>query len=221
MSQPHAFSYSAIKDFMGCARRYHACKVLKLHPFTDTDATIYGKVVHTACEEYIRDGKPLAVGLQHLQSMLDKLRAMQGDKFCELELAVDSKLNPTPFKARDVWVRGIIDLLIVNGEIAYVVDFKTGGAKYPDKDQLELMAMLVFEHFPKVLEIKGALLFMSHNVLVKGVYTRDNRVKLWKKWKARSVTLDTCFESNVWHPNPTPLCGWCAVDSCEHHIRRL
>lgn len=220
MTKPYAFSYSAIKDFRGCARRYHACKVLKLHPFVDTDATIYGKVVHTACEEYIRDGKPLASGLGHFQPMLDKLISMPGDKYCELKMAVDARLKPVEFLAKDVWVRGIIDLLIVNGGTAYVVDYKTGKAKYPDKDQLELMAMLVFEHYPEVNEIKGALIFMSHNVLVKAVYKRDNRVKLWRKWKERSVVLDTCFETNVWHPTPSPLCGWCPVESCNHHVRR-
>lgn len=216
MSAKKAWSFSGIKDFDGCPRRYHRVKVLKQHPFVDNDATRYGKVVHTACEEYIRDGKPLAEGLGKFQPMLDKLCAMPGDKFCELEMALDETLAPTTFMGSNVWVRGIIDLLIVNGDKARIIDYKSGKAKYPDKDQLELMALMTFEYFPKVNEIKGALLFMNHDVLVKAAYKRDNKVKLWDKWKAKSSILDKAFETDTWHPKPTGLCkAYCPVIDCE------
>ena len=53
------WSHSALKDYEGCPRRYHEVKVLKNYPFTDTQATLYGKEYHEAAELYIRDGKPL------------------------------------------------------------------------------------------------------------------------------------------------------------------
>ena len=42
------WSHSALKDYEGCARRYHEVKVLKHYPFKDTQATLYGKEVHKA-----------------------------------------------------------------------------------------------------------------------------------------------------------------------------
>jgi len=42
------WSHSSLKDFEGCARRYHEVKVLKKHPFPDTEQIRYGKELHTA-----------------------------------------------------------------------------------------------------------------------------------------------------------------------------
>ena len=53
------WSHSALKDFEGCARRYHEVKVLKKYPFQETDATRYGVQVHEAIEHYIKDGTPI------------------------------------------------------------------------------------------------------------------------------------------------------------------
>ena len=53
------WSHSGLKDFEGCARRFHEVKVLKNYPFTDTVHTIYGKQVHESAENYVRDNVPL------------------------------------------------------------------------------------------------------------------------------------------------------------------
>ena len=34
------WSHSALKDYEGCPRRYYEVKVLKNHPFTDTEARV-------------------------------------------------------------------------------------------------------------------------------------------------------------------------------------
>jgi len=57
------WSHSGLKDYEGCARRYHEVKVLKNYPFTDTVHTIYGKQVHEAAELYVRDNVPLPLSL--------------------------------------------------------------------------------------------------------------------------------------------------------------
>ena len=55
-------------------------------------------------------------------------------------------------------MRGIADLLIVDEEslTAWVVDYKTGKDKYPDKEQLTLMSLMVFAHFPIIRVVKSA-----------------------------------------------------------------
>jgi hypothetical protein len=214
-----AFSYSAMKDFKGCARRYHSVKVLKQYPFVDTDATRYGKEVHSALENRVKHGTPLPEGLTQFEPTAASILRMPGTKYCELELAITEAKEPTKFLAKDVWVRGIIDVLIVDGDRARVLDYKGGSARYPDKAQLELMALLVFEHYPEVQHIKGALVFLHHNKLVKGVYHRSELSKLWAKWIEASDVLDQSFANNVWHPNPTALCRYCPCEHCEHWVR--
>jgi ATP-dependent exoDNAse (exonuclease V) beta subunit len=47
-------------------------------------------------------------------------------------------VRPVRFKDDNRWVRGIVDLLIVDNDYAFIVDYKTGSHKYPDPKQLRL-----------------------------------------------------------------------------------
>lgn len=213
----NSWSYSSLKDFEGCGFRYHQVKVAKKYPFVETEAIRYGNVAHKACEEYIRDGKELPEGLGKFKEILDKLNRMEGDKVCEKEMALRADLTPTEWFAKDVWVRGKGDLVILKDGEAKVVDYKFGKNKYPDKDQLELMALMVFQYYPHVEEVKGGLLFMEYNDFVKAKYERRQKDKLWEKWVNKTNALDTAFATGRWKKNPTPLCGWCPVEDCEFH----
>lgn len=211
------WSFSALKEFKTCARKYHANRVLKLYPPQETEATIYGKLVHTAAEEYVRDGKPLVGNMVQFKKSLDALAAIPGQKLCEFEMALKPDGTPCAFDDEGRWVRGIADLVILNGPKAFVCDYKTGSARYPDKSQLELMALMLFAHYPEVTEIKGALLFVHHNRLVSAAYKRKDIEELWAKWRMDIDMLQMSYDNNTWHPNPNGLCRkWCNVDYCEH-----
>jgi hypothetical protein len=135
----------------------------------------------------------------------------------EHEMALTVDLKPTGWKSADVWVRGIADILIVNDEnlTAWVGDWKTGNNKYPDRDQLVLMSLMVFQHFPHIRKVNSALLFIVKDDMVKMQMTRDQAEAFWWKYRERTARLESCFETDVWNPNQTPLCGWCQVTGCE------
>lgn len=211
-------SFSAIKSFDTCPRKHHAEKVLKLFPFEKTDQIIYGEYVHEAAEKYIRDGDPLPKDLKKLKPMLDRLVNIPGDKYCEHKMGVTRALRPTGFFDNKALYRGIADLLIVNGDRAWVVDYKTGSAKYPEKKQLELMAIMVMAHFPEVVDVRGALLFTAAKVLVRAKYDRDNLDKLWKRWCTDADMLVLAAENENWPAKQNGLCrDWCPVTTCEHN----
>lgn len=216
----HTWSFSALKTFETCPRKYHAEKVEKLYPFEDTEQTLYGKEVHLAAEKYIRDGTPLPKGMEKFQKPLDSLNKIPGDKHCELKMALTTDRRSVGFFDKSVWVRGIADLVIVNGHRAWVVDYKTGSAKYPDKKQLELMALMVFAHFPEVTTVKAALVFLLHDHVEKETYKRDQADALWEKWDEKTDILDRAFEHDSWPPNPNGLCRkYCPVVTCEFNGR--
>lgn len=219
-TQIGALSFSGIKDFKGCARRFHSVKVLKQYVSAETEATRYGKLVHSALELFVRDGDPLPDGLDKFQGVAEAVKAIPGDIYCEHEMALTADLRPTAFGADDAWIRGIADFIVVNNDVAHVGDWKTGSARYPDKDQLELMALMVFEHFPEVKKVKGALIFIAHDVLVKAEYLRDNKQEMWRKWVDYRNQIETANVTGVWNPNPTALCGYCPVEHCEHRVAR-
>jgi RecB family exonuclease len=195
---------------------------LKKYPFPETEAILYGKELHSAAEHYIKDDKPLPPQFEFVKDMLDALKAKSGRKLCEHEMGVTADLRPCKFMAEDVWVRGIADLLIIDDDnlTARVVDYKTGNNKYPDREQLRLMALMVFVHFPHIRKVSGGLLFVVKNDLVKASFLRGEAEEYWWDYRTRVARIEKAHETGVWNPKPTPLCGWCAVKTCEHNRKR-
>jgi hypothetical protein len=216
------WSHSSLKDYEGCPRRYHEVKVLKNYPFKDTDATLYGKELHTAAELYIKEGTPLPPQFAFLQGTLDALMAKPGRKLCEHQMGVTKDLKPCKFMDKEVWVRGIADLLIIDDEnlTARVVDYKSGNNKYPDREQLKLMALMVFAHFPHIRRVSGALLFVVKEDIAKASFMVGEAEEHWWDYRERVARIEQAHETGVWNPKPTPLCGWCPVSSCEHNRKR-
>ena len=219
MKQAGAWSFSKIKNFETCPKQFYHVTVLNEFPFKDTEATLYGKSFHTACEEFIRDGKPLPPQFSFMQDTMDRLAAMPGEKYCELKMGLTADLEACGFFDKGVWFRGIVDLLIIDGDTARVVDYKTGkSAKYADKGQLQLMALSVFKHFPQVKKVKGALLFTIANEIVKQDYSVTDEGVLWAPWLQKYAALEKAHETGVWNPRPSGLCRkYCPVVACAHN----
>lgn len=213
------WSHSALKDYEGCARRYHEVKVLKNFPFKDTVHTIYGKQVHQAAEDYVRDGTPIPDKYKFMHPIMDSLMRKEGRKIPEYEMGLREDLSPCGFKDEDVWVRGIADLLIIDDDNlkAWVIDYKTGNDRYPDRDQLVLMSLMTLAHFPHIRQVNSALLFVVKNSIVKQKMSRDDIEANWWKYRERIARLEKSFAADVWNPTQSPLCGWCPVRSCEHN----
>jgi len=214
-TKPIQWSFSSLKDFVGCPKRYYEVKVLNNFETKVTQAIIYGKEVHKALEDYVKDGKPLPLNYQRFKKVVDELIQIEGTKFVEHEMALLPDGSPCGFHDSKRWVRGIADLLIVDKDVAYVVDYKTGSERYPDVDQLKLMALMTFANFPEVKEVKGALLFILKNHLVSENYKREQSEELWNTFHPKLDRLKLAFEKNEWTANPTGLCGYCPVSTCE------
>ena len=214
------WSYSSLKEYQNCPKKYHEIRVLKNYTVKETEQMRYGTEVHKALEDYVRDGVELAKNYQRFKPFVDKLISIPGEKYCEYEMALTYNREPCDFKSEDRWVRGIADLVIVDGDYAFIVDYKTGSNKYPDPKQLRLMALMLFAHFPEINNIKAGLLIIMKNSFVQESYTRDTIYKSWKKFEQSLDRLALSYKDDVWTPNPTPLCGWCPVDTCEFYKPR-
>jgi CRISPR/Cas system-associated exonuclease Cas4 (RecB family) len=211
------WSYSSLKEYINCPKQYQEIKVLKNFTKSDTPQTIYGKEVHKALEDYVREGVALAKNYERFKPVLDELIAIPGEKYCEHEMALDAERNPCAYDDENRWVRGIADLLIVDGADAYIIDYKTGSNKYPDTKQLRLMSLMTFAHFPEVQNVKAGLLFIMHDTFITEEYNRAQIKESWNHFEVPLARLDNSYETDVWQPNPTPLCKWCPVTSCKFH----
>jgi len=213
------WSFSSYKQYVNCPKQYQEIKVLKRFYIKPTPQMTYGNEVHKACEDYVGEGKPLAKNYQMFKPVLDALLDIPGTRHPEQKMALTREGDFSEY-GKGYWVRGIVDLMIVDGDTAFIVDYKTGSNKYPDPKQLKLMALMAFAKHPELMRIKAGLLFIVHNSFMTEEYTREEIPQLWEAFKGDLQRMDVSYESDVWNMNPTPLCGWCPVNTCAHHKAR-
>jgi hypothetical protein len=191
-------------------------RVLKKFKTEKTEQILYGEELHKAAEEYVK-GIPLPKQFEFIKGLLDALLSKTGAKHAEIQMAVRQDLTPCGWQADDVWVRGIADLLILDGPVAWVVDYKTGSNKYPDIGQLKLMSALVMQHYPEVQTVQSALIFVVKDSMTKHKVTRDEVGSIWWDYRERVSRIEASHANNVWNPKRSGLCPWCPVTSCEYH----
>jgi len=105
------FSPSSLKLYDTCPRQYQARYITNETPFTDTEATIYGKRMHAALEHAIDGTTPLPDEFRHLQRVVDTVRGYPGRINTEIELAVDHGGYAIPFNDPAATLRNILDYL--------------------------------------------------------------------------------------------------------------
>jgi hypothetical protein len=219
-----AWSYSSLKTFQQCPKKYYHLKVAKDIKDEGSEATIYGKELHKAAEDYIKDGTPIPPQFAFIQETVDALKKIPGEKHTEIELGVSNKggrLNPCGFYDKDAWYRGIADLLIVNGDEGYLVDYKSSkNAKYADLKQLDLLAGAVFAHFPELKTLKSALIFVVSNEFVNKEHSSMHKMAYFEHMRFDLERLETALKTGVWNAVAGPLCGWCPVKTCHNYKER-
>lgn len=211
------WSFSSLKQYVNCPKQYYEVKVLRNFQPQVSKQMQYGTDVHKALEDYTRDKVELPINYKRFQPLVDTLMEISGDKYFEHKMALKADKSPCDFDSEDYWVRGIADLLIVDGDTAFVVDYKTGSNRYPDPKQLKLMALMVFAHFPLVMKVNGGLLFVVHNSFVPETYNRKDTDGYWQTFLPDIQRLQMSFDTGNWSPNPTKLCGWCPVKTCKFY----
>ena len=218
-----AWSYSSIKTFEQCPKKYYHLKILKDVKDSGNTATIYGQEVHKAAEYYVKDGTLIPEKFAYIRPVVESIANKKGTKYTELKMGVsktEEGYAPCKFLAKDVWWRGIADVVIIDGNTAYSIDYKTSkNAKYADTKQLDLIAGALFTWFPHLDTIKSALIFLVSNDLIKKDHYREHKDKYLSTFDSSLERLDTAEQTAVWNAVTGPLCRFCPVVSCEHNTK--
>jgi len=218
------WSYSSLKTFEQCPKKYYHLRVVKDVKDEGNDATMYGQELHKAAEEYLKEGKPIPPKFQFIQDVLDAIKDIPGEKHCELKLGVkqtDAGYEPCGFFDKNVWWRGIGDVVVVQDDVAFSLDYKTSkNAKYADLKQLDILAAALFTHFPQIKKVKSALAFVVSNEFIRKEHFAEMRDSYFATFQPELDRLATAEETGVWNTNTGPLCKFCPVTSCEHNRRR-
>jgi len=206
-----AWSISRLGVFENCKRKYHHIHVLKdvTEDFSNEHAK-YGKEAHKALERRVGDSIPLSNRFKQLEPVAAKIAAAKGKAFVEMQLCVNEKLQPTGWLDADAYCRAILDIMKVNGHIAWIGDYKTGKMK-DDTDQLMLNALVTFAHFPDVDTVTSSFIWLKDDVVTKDVFHRKDEADLWSEILPRAQRIAASFDSGDWNPRPNGLCGYCPV----------
>ena len=99
-----SWSYSAVKLYEQCPRKYYHLRVIKdIKDDDNKEHLIYGNEFHSAAEHYVRSGTPLPEHFKFAKQQLDSLIQLPGGKHCEYKMGLTKDLLPCKFFASDCW----------------------------------------------------------------------------------------------------------------------
>lgn len=216
--RPFTWSYSALKGFETCPRRYYNYNVSKAVTEPETEQLRGGNALHNHFNNRIVHGAPLPLGYGQHESILAKFVAAPGTTYAEQKLAITREMQPAGYFDADVWFRGVVDACKIRDDhTGTVLDWKTGKPS-PDLTQLQLMAVTLFVHMPTLQRIKAALVFLGHKTTERAEFVREDQAEIWCEILPRVKAVEQARIKHEYPAKPSGLCKkYCAVSSCEFY----
>lgn len=218
--KPFTWSYSALTTFELCPKKYYHLYFLdKNHPdrVKDEDSSFSadGKIVHDAMFARVVKGTPLPLNLRYMERAASPFAAARGEKHGEMKLAINRDFAPCGYFDGDVYIRVVIDLTIVKGSTAVVVDWKTGKVK-DDPTQMALTAAVLHRWMPEVTEFRTVFVWLAHNKATPHKYTPEQFTAVWNELIPRANKIEEARKTTSFPAKENGLCGWCPVKQCPH-----
>jgi RecB family exonuclease len=224
MTQVMPLSFSRLSTFEQCPAQFDYLYVSKRVQSTSNEAADYGDRVHKVLEAYGnaigqgQEAKEAAVALEDTDEarstlkqwggVVEKIMARPGTKLFEQQMSVNRQLQPVEWFAKDVWIRSIADVLVVDGDTAYCLDYKTGKVK-DNPTQLQLFAAMVMWHYPEVNTVKTSFMWLRFNEMTNAKYERRFLGALWRGLEPRFDKVQEIIDLGVFNTKPSGLCPWC------------
>jgi len=206
-------SYSSIKLFENCPLRYYRQRILKEVKDEGGEASIYGDRIHKLLEARLKgaDIDPEISKYEPLCQAVEQL-AQKGELYIEKEMVLTENLTPTTWWEKDAWLRSKLDILVVMGPDAVVMDWKTGKRK-PDFFQMTMFAAQVFKFYPEVQRVKASLVWLKDLSMDTEQYTRLDMNVLWTQILKKIQRIHDAYHTDNWPARPSGLCNYCP---CKH-----
>ena len=202
------WSFSFLSCYLNCPFDAYHRYVVKDIPYVETPQQKAGNEVHKALEHRLK-GKPLPKELHRHEHWVKPLERYTIEP--ELRLGITTEGKPTDFFAKDVWGRGKIDVPIVEGDNAVILDWKNGKV-WEDPFELRVQAVLLKAKYPNLKRIQGSYVWLNES-RVGVIYDLSDVGATWSKICALMEEV----AGSEWEKKPGKLCGFCPVKSCEHN----
>jgi len=221
LPKPFAWSYSRLKAYEDCPRRYHETQVKKdAWPEPRSEQLDWGDAVHKALATALKTGTPLPTKFQLYQPWIDKVIRTPGELLVEDDCrwAITREFKPTPWFAKNVWLRCIADAVKLDYPAALVVDWKAGKSANGDPIQLTLTSLMMFMQFPKLQCVRSDFVWLQEDHQTTQVLYRNECADQWALLLPRVQRLQEAVMKDNFPPMFGRFCkNWCPVKSCEYN----
>jgi hypothetical protein len=212
-----SWSYSKLKNFETCPKKYHAVDVSKTFKEGESETLTWGNEVHKHLANRIEKKIELPNGMKSFEKWVEPIVTTPGKILVEQKLSITEEFTACGFFDADVWFRGIGDVIKVVGPVALVVDWKTGKI-LDDSQQLALMAACVFAQYPEVQRVRSEFIWLKEDATTREDFKREDMHKMWGSLWPRIKQLENAHEKMDFPPKPSGLCRrYCPVTSCPHN----
>jgi len=215
-----SWSYSKLKNFESCPKKMYEVDILKTYSDNDDDpngALAWGNRVHKALADAVTGKVPLPPEMSQYAEWVDRVQRGTGQLFVEQKFAINRMFQKTEYFAPDAWYRGIGDVVRVQGDLALVLDWKTGKV-LEDSVQLMLMAQCLFSHYPELKYVRSEFVWLKEGCTTPELFTRQEVADQWIGLLDRVNGMEEAHKALNYPPKPSGLCKkHCPVTSCPFH----
>lgn len=206
------YSYSKLADFKKCPRFFEAAHILKIVSRETMPALVKGRTIHKELEKALADREVLPPkGLQINGAIWYEL--IRAGALPEVRLAVDKNFRDCDYFASDVYLRGIIDVLVRSNERILCLDWKSGKPGYTDVLQAQVYAAMLYaaREIEKISFVYAYVCYgLQDHVVVNGKQAIEDVKKL----------IETIENTEEFLPAPGFFCRYCNVQDCEYYKGR-
>ena len=207
-------TFTMLSSFLNCEHAMYRRYIKRdLGPYVQSKEAKWGDDIHVAMQRRIGSKTPLPDTMRQWECF-----AVPFDgkiPLVEQQLAITRQGKATGYWDKDAWFRGKADCVIVEGERAYFLDWKSGKSNYEDPFELETGALLLRAKRPQIKTVVGSYAWLKEN-RIGTLYDLSDFDGTWNRIKELMGQIEA-KKPEEFVKHKSGLCGWCSVKDCENH----
>lgn len=211
------FAHTNLASFELCPKQFQHKYVLKdLPKEAPSPALLEGRNAHQAFEDRLKNLTPLPKAFASYEPYCLVLEPYKPQPEMSLAMTIDGQ--PTGFWDKGAWLRGKIDLPLVQEPNAVLLDWKTG-KKREDPDELEIFGLLFRANFPLVKQVSGYYIWLKEGK-VGQMHDLSSFAEKFEQVRKRTERVEAAIKADFFPPIESWACSFCPVRTCHLNRKR-